>query len=99
MVQSVNKPNKRRSSRKRSASRTPKPVVSKDGKTATFRGKKYDVVTWKNGTRAIYLTEKNKNGKEVTRPRIIGGSSAEYMRKLRSKSRKVRSKRASSKTR
>jgi len=86
---------RRSSSRSRSA---PKPKLSKDGKSATYKGKKYEVKEWKNGTRYIDLPFTSKDGKKGTRPRIVAGSSPEYLSKIRSKSRTRRSSRRQSLT-
>lgn len=79
----------KRQSQSRSRSRSgPKPVVDEKNMTVKVGSKKYPLKTMKNGSR-YYVDPNNFN-----RPRIVAGSSPEYMKNIQKKSSKVRSRRS-----
>ena len=74
-----------RKSGRRSASK--KPVVDLKNKTVKVGNKKYELLTMKNGALYFNMPIKKADGSMGSRPRIVAGSTPEYMSKIRSKSR------------
>lgn len=72
--------------------------MSADESTVTFKNKKYEVLTAKNGTKYFKKPYKKPDGSSGSRPYFLKGSSAEYLAKLRKKSAKVRRSRSSTRS-
>jgi hypothetical protein len=72
--------------------------MSADESTVTYKNKKYDVLTAKNGTKYFKKPYKKPDGTVGSRPYFLKGSSPEYLAKLRQKSRKSRARRSSTRS-
>lgn len=80
------------------SSRKPKVVVDEKNMTVKVGSKKFELKTMKNGSLYYMKPYKTADGKTGARPRIVSGSSQEYMAKIRRRSASTRKSRASRKS-